>query len=90
MAEYQCFFFGPPLASAEGCAFCHAAETFQADTDELARISADSLCRGRNNLARGFELWQASRLVYRHAATFGESPASRKPPCQEGEATDER
>lgn len=79
MTEYQCYFFGtgnPPFAAAHSF---EPTETFHAETDDEARMTADMLYRRRRHRICGVEVWQANRLVFRRPASFGDIQVSIEP-----------
>jgi len=78
MADYRCYFFGTRSSPFGVPSSVEAAENFHAETDDEARMRADTIYRQRRNQIHGFEVWQANRLVYCRPASSGESQASSK------------
>jgi hypothetical protein len=64
MPEYRCYFFGTGASVFGAPRVVEAAENLRADTDEQARLLAETVYRRRRNHVHGFELWQADRLVH--------------------------
>ena len=70
MAEYRCIFFGESTSQLE---HGRSLQTIQAESDEVALLCADALCRVMRRRVQGFEVWQASRLVQREVMRLGDS-----------------
>lgn len=79
MAEYRCYFSGASNSPFGVSKLFEGAESFPAETDDEARMRAGIMYRQRRNQIHGFEVWQASRVVYRHAASALESEVSGTP-----------
>ena len=74
--DYHCYFFGADHTPIGVVTSFEADESFHAETDAEARMRADTMYHRRHNQIRGFEVWQANRLVYRHPASSGENSVS--------------
>jgi hypothetical protein len=73
LLDYCCYFFGPITTSSFGASSSiDGVENFCAETDQNARMKAETMYRQRCNHVHGFELWQANRLVHRESASLGE------------------
>jgi hypothetical protein len=66
MVRYRCYFLGDTKSRAGASSSIEAAADLEAETDDGARTAAEALYRQRRNQMRGFEVWQADRLVCRH------------------------
>jgi len=85
MADYRCYFFGMGNSPFGAPISFEAAEDFRAETDDEARMRADTMYRQRRNQIHGFEVWRANRLVCRHPASSGEDQVSSKQASALGE-----
>ena len=65
MNEYRCYFLRPPTLRFGSPSSIDTTEEFRAETDDQARLVADTMYRKRSDQAHGYELWQGSRLVHR-------------------------
>jgi hypothetical protein len=68
MADYRCYFLRPATLFFGAPSSIETTEEFLADTDEQARLVAETMYRQRQNHSHGFEVWQGTRLVHRQAA----------------------
>lgn len=73
MADYRCYFLSTGDSCFGAMQTIAIADNFPANTDDEARLMAETLYRRQPDRSHGYEVWQANRLVYRHKASRGES-----------------
>lgn len=72
MANYRCYFFGPKLTASDNCSV-DPAQDFWAESDEHARMTAESMYDLFRDQTSGFEVWQGGRLVCREVVPSSET-----------------
>jgi len=68
MTDYRCYFLRPATLYFGAPSTIETTEQIAAETDDQARLMAESMYLRRRNRIHGFEIWQGTRLVHRQAA----------------------
>jgi len=66
MTDYRCYFLRPATLYFGAPSSIDATENILAETDDQARLIAETLYNKRASHVHGFEVWQSTRLVHRH------------------------